>query len=144
MPHSKGFRRKSRGLQKYSHHAHGLSNIMTQYAVNDEVVIDIDSSQVKGMPHRRFQGKVGVVTEIRPRSLVIKLPIGDKMKTITPRLEHVKLHKGSAASVEKTSAAEAKTEKTKANAPKAKVASNPKTAAKPKATKAKAPTGSKE
>ncbi len=141
MPHSKGFRRKSRGLQKYSHHAHGLSNILTEYSVNDEVVIDIDSSQVKGMPHRRFQGKVGVVTEIRPRSLVIRLPIGNKMKTISPRLEHIRPHRGSSGSVEKT-ATETKTKtesKTKTSTAKTKTAAKPK----PK-PKAKAPRASKE
>ena len=141
MTHSKGFRHKTRGLKKDSKHAHGLSNILTQYSVNDEVVIDIDPSQVKGMPHRRFQGKVGVVEEIRPRSLVISLPIGNKMKQISPRLEHIRPHRGSSVSVEKTATkteTEIKTKtKTKAETTKAKA----KTTAKPKA---KAPRASKE
>ena len=114
---------------------------MTQYSVNDEVVIDIDPSQVKGMPHRRFQGKVGVVEEIRPRSLVISLPIGNKMKQISPRLEHIRPHRGSSVSVGKTATkteTEIKTKtKTKAETTKAKA----KTTAKPKA---KAPRASKE
>ena len=141
MTHSKGFRHKTRGLKKDSKHAHGLSNILTRYSVNDEVVIDIDPSQVKGMPHRRFQGKVGVVEEIRPRSLVIRLPIGNKMKQISPRLEHIRPHRGSSVSVEKTATkteTEIKTKtKTKAETTKAKA----KTTAKPKA---KAPRASKE
>ena len=141
MTHSKGFRHKTRGLKKDSKHAHGLSNILTQYSVNDEVVIDIDPSQVKGMPHRRFQGKVGVVEEIRPRSLVISLPIGNKMKQISPRLEHIRPHRGSSVSVEKIATkteTEIKTKtKTKAETTKAKA----KTTAKPKA---KAPRASKE
>ena|SRR3989304_3034871 len=141
MTHSKGFRHKTRGLKKDSKHAHGLSNILTQYSVNDEVVIDIDPSQVKGMPHRRFQGKVGVVEEIRPRSLVIRLPIGNKMKQISPRLEHIRPHRGSSVSVEKT-ATKTETEiKTKAETTNAKA----KTTAKPKAkAKAKAPSVSEE
>lgn len=141
MTHSKGFRHKTRGLKKDSKHAHGLSNILTRYSVNDEVVIDIDPSQVKGMPHRRFQGKVGVVEEIRPRSLVIRLPIGNKMKQISPRLEHIRPHRGSSVSVEKT-ATKTETEiKTKAETTKAKA----KTTAKPKAkAKAKAPSVSEE
>lgn len=141
MTHSKGFRHKTRGLKKDSKHAHGLSNILTRYSVNDEVVIDIDPSQVKGMPHRRFQGKVGVVDEIRPRSLVISLPIGNKMKQISPRLEHVRPHRGSSVSVEKT-ATETKTKtktetktKTKAETTKVKATAKP---------KAKAPRASKE
>ncbi len=102
MTHSKGFRRKTRGLKKDSKHAHGLSKILTDYSVNDKVVIDIDASQVKGMPHRRFQGKVGVVDEIRPRSLVISLPIGNKMKKISPRLEHIRPLRAASVSSEKT------------------------------------------
>jgi large subunit ribosomal protein L21e len=102
MAHSKGFRHKTRNLKRESKHARGLSKFLTKYSVNDKVVIDIDPSQVKGMPHRRFQGKVGVVDEIRPRSLVISLPIGDKMKKIAPRLEHIRPHRGSSDSVEKT------------------------------------------
>ncbi|OHE56375.1 MAG: hypothetical protein A3K61_06510 [Thaumarchaeota archaeon RBG_16_49_8] len=128
-------------MKKDSKHAHGLSNILTRYSVNDEVVIDIDPSQVKGMPHRRFQGKVGVVEEIRPRSLVIRLPIGNKMKQISPRLEHIRPHRGSSVSVEKT-ATKTETEiKTKAETTNAKA----KTTAKPKAkAKAKAPSVSEE
>lgn len=138
MTHSKGFRHKTRGLKKDSKHAHGLSNILTQYSVNDEVVIDIDPSQVKGMPHRRFQGKVGVVDEIRPRSLVISLPIGNKMKQISPRLEHIRPHRGSSVSVEKTATKTETKTKIKPETTKAKAK---KTTAKPKA---KAPRASKE
>lgn len=143
MPHSKGFRHKSRGLQKDSKHAHGLSKILTQYSVNDEVVIDIDSSQVKGMPHRRFQGKVGVVEEIRPRSLVIRVPIGNKMKQIAPRLEHIRPHRGSSGSVE-TTATQTKTKtESKIETKKTKTAAKPE--AKPKSkSKAKAPSAPKE
>jgi len=42
------------------------------------------------MPHRRFQGKVGVVEEVGRRTLVIRVPIGDKVKKVIARLEHVK------------------------------------------------------
>jgi large subunit ribosomal protein L21e len=92
MPHSKGFRRKSRNLTRESKHAKGLSKILIRYSVNDKVVIDIDPSQVKGMPHRRFQGRVGTVEEIRPRSLLVSVPIGKKVKKISPRLEHLRPH----------------------------------------------------
>ncbi|MFQ6135402.1 MAG: 50S ribosomal protein L21e [Nitrososphaerales archaeon] len=90
MTHSKGFRRKTRSLMKGSRRAKGLSQILTEYHVNDKVVIDIDPSQVKGMPHRRFQGKVGAVEEVRSRSLLINIPIGKKVKRVVARLEHVR------------------------------------------------------
>jgi len=37
--------------------------MLRDYTVDQKVVIKIDSAQVKGMPHRRFNGLVGKVTE---------------------------------------------------------------------------------
>lgn len=58
--------------------------------MGQRVVIDIEPSQQKGMPHRRFQGKVGVIKQIRKRSLVLSVMIGNKEKKPVVRLEHVK------------------------------------------------------
>jgi large subunit ribosomal protein L21e len=92
MPRSKGFRRKTRRLLKKTNRASGLSYVMIEYHIDDKVVVKIDSSQVKGMPHRRFQGLVGTVKEIRPRSLVLDVPVGNKIKKLIARLEHIKPH----------------------------------------------------
>jgi len=46
------------------------------------------------MPHRRFQGKVGTIEEIRRRSLIIHVPVGGKIKKVIARLEHVKPYTG--------------------------------------------------
>jgi large subunit ribosomal protein L21e len=53
------------------------------------VVIKIDPSQVKGMPHRRFNGLVGVVAESGRRTITLKVPVGGKTKTVIARKEHV-------------------------------------------------------
>ncbi len=93
MPISKGYRRKTRSLfSKRSRGMTGLTRLLREYTVNDKVVIDIDPAQVKGMPHRRFQGLVGTVREVGRRSLVIDVPVGNKMKTVIARLEHIKPH----------------------------------------------------
>ena len=94
MPHSHGFRVKTRHLLRKRLRL-GLSRILTQYHINDKIVIDIDRSMVKGMPHRRFQGKVGVVEKINRRALALTVPIGNKAKKITARFEHVKPLAGS-------------------------------------------------
>jgi len=91
LPRSKGYRRKTRSLLTKKKNK-GLASFLHDYKVEDKVVIDIDPSQVKGMPHRRYQGLVGTVEEVRRRSLVIKVPVGDKVKKIIARLEHVKPH----------------------------------------------------
>lgn len=93
MPRSKGFRRRTRHLLRVGRHAKGLSQFLIDYHLKDKVVIKIDPRQVKGMPHRRFNGRIGDVEEIRPRSLVVNVPIGKKIKKVIARFEHIKLHK---------------------------------------------------
>jgi len=89
MPKSLGFRRKTRALLRAKPRS-PLGAFLREYKVGDRVVIDIDSRQPKGMPHRRFQGLVGSVGEIRRRSLVLDVPVGDKTKQVIARLEHVR------------------------------------------------------
>jgi large subunit ribosomal protein L21e len=89
MPKSRGYRRKTRAMFRAKPRS-PLGSLLRQYKVGDRVVIDVDSRQVKGMPHRRFQGSVGSVEEIRRRSLVITVPVGNKLKEVVARLEHVK------------------------------------------------------
>lgn len=67
----------------------GLSSILREYSPNDKVVIKIDPAQVKGMPHRRFNGLVGIVKEVGRRVLTIEVPVGEKAKTVIARKEHV-------------------------------------------------------
>ncbi|MGQ9781704.1 MAG: 50S ribosomal protein L21 [Nitrososphaeria archaeon] len=91
MPRSRGYRKKTRSLlTKDSNDEQGLSYIMKKYNVNDKVVIKINPSVVKGMPHRRYHGKVGIVEKIMKRSLLINVKVGDKTKKVIARLEHVK------------------------------------------------------
>ena len=89
MPHHKGFRRKTRSLLT-SKSRPGLSRLMIEYAIGQKVAIDIEPSQEKGMPHRRFQGLVGIIQEVRPRAVVVDVPVGDKTKRIIARFEHIK------------------------------------------------------
>ena len=89
MPKSRGFRRKTRALLR-SKPRSPLGALLREYKIGDRVVIDIDSRQTKGMPHRRFQGTVGSVEELRRRSLVIEVPVGNKSKQVIARLEHVR------------------------------------------------------
>ncbi len=50
----------------------------------------IDSSQHKGLPHRRYHGKVGLVTEVGRRHVVLDVKLGEKSKTLITRLDHIK------------------------------------------------------
>jgi large subunit ribosomal protein L21e len=88
LPKSHGYRRRTRSLLKSSG-KRGLSSLLVEYAPNDRVVIKIDPAQVKGMPHRRFNGLVGTVTEVGRRAITIDVPVGHKVKTLTARKEHL-------------------------------------------------------
>jgi len=89
LPKSSGIRRKTRYIFQRKF-VRGLSYLLHDYNVGDKVVITIDPSEHKGMPHRRFQGKVGVVNSIGRRTLTVKVNIGNKEKSVTARLNHVK------------------------------------------------------
>jgi large subunit ribosomal protein L21e len=85
---SKGIRRRTRSLLT-KRSKKGLSSYLITYEPSQKVVIRIDPSQVKGMPHRRFNGLVGIVTDVCARVLTIDVPVGGKTKTIIARKEHV-------------------------------------------------------
>ncbi|MDP8023145.1 MAG: 50S ribosomal protein L21 [Nitrososphaeria archaeon] len=88
MPHYKGYRRKTRKLLTLES-KRGLSYLLNEFKPGDKVVIKIDPSQPKGMPHRRFHGRVGTVVEVRKRSLVVEVQVGNKKKLLYTRPDHV-------------------------------------------------------
>jgi large subunit ribosomal protein L21e len=88
MARSHGYRRRTRSLLR-RRESRGLSHILAEYAPNQKVVIKIDSTQVKGMPHRRFNGLVGIVRESGRRAVTIDVQVGDKVKTVISRKEHI-------------------------------------------------------
>ncbi len=94
MPKSHGARRRTRSLLKSSM-KRGLSNLLVEYSPHDKVVIKIDPAQVKGMPHRRFNGLVGTVTEVGRRAVTVDVAVGNKVKTVVARKEHVVRMEGS-------------------------------------------------
>ena len=88
MPKSHGARRRTRSLLRSSTKK-GLSSLLVEYSPKDKVVIKIDPAQVKGMPHRRFNGLVGTVTEVGRRALTVDVMVGNKVKKLVARKEHV-------------------------------------------------------
>ena len=70
----------------------GLSRLLAKYEVGEKVVIVIDSGVHKGMPHKRYQGKVGTVVEGRGRAYVVEIPQRKTVKLIIAKPEHLKRH----------------------------------------------------
>ena len=93
---AKGYRRKTRYLLKRKPRERGktgLSKLLRNYEPAEKVVIKLNPSVHKGMPHRRFHGKIGVVAEKRGRSYVVNVSQGKAIKEIIVRPEHIVPHK---------------------------------------------------
>lgn len=96
MRKSKGYQSATRHLLRKAPREHGklrLSKLLREYHPGSNVVVMIDSSVQKGMPHRRFHGKVGKVVSRRGRSYVVNVPQGDAVKEIITRPEHLMPYK---------------------------------------------------
>ncbi len=68
---SNGFRRGTRQLLRKDFGEHGmpgLSKTLQKFNVGDFVDCKIDSSILKGMPHKYYPGKTGIVYNVNPRS----------------------------------------------------------------------------
>lgn len=92
MRKSKGFRAGTRRLLKKQPREKGklrLSKLLQEYESGSSVVIKIDSSVQRGMPHRRYHGKVGTILSRRGRSYVVSVTQGDALKEIIVRPEHL-------------------------------------------------------
>ena len=95
MGKSKGPRRKSRSVltkRVREKGKLGLSRLLADYEVGDKVVINIDPAIHKGMPHKRFQGKVGTIVEKRGKAYVLDIPQRKTSKLVVARPEHVRKH----------------------------------------------------
>ena len=96
--------RKSRGYRSSTRHIFrkkprqrgkiGLSRVLQSYKIGDRVVIKVEPSLQKAMPHRRFHGRVGIVKQIRGRSYMITVASGSKEKQVITRPEHLRLFTG--------------------------------------------------
>jgi large subunit ribosomal protein L21e len=95
---SKGYYTGSRRLLKKKPREKGkpkLGKLLTKYEPGSQVIIKMDSSVQKSLPHKRFHGKIGTVVEKRGRGYVVSVSKGDAVKEIIVRSEHLEQYKGS-------------------------------------------------
>lgn len=96
MRKSKGYRSRARRVLTKEPREHGklrLSKLLHEYQRGTSVVIKIDSSVHKGMPHRRYHGRVGTILNKRGRSYVVSVSQGDAIREIIVRPEHLEPYK---------------------------------------------------
>jgi large subunit ribosomal protein L21e len=97
MKPSKGYCAGTRSLMRKAPRAKGkpkLTKFLYEYALGASVIIKIDSSQQKSLPHRRFHGKIGKVIGKRGRGYVVSVAQGNSMREIITRTEHLEPYKG--------------------------------------------------
>ena len=86
---SHGFRHKSRSIMTKSA-PRGVSFLLREYQIGQQALVIIDPRQHKGLPHRRYHGKVGRVINVGRRSVTLHVKLGNKTKTLITRLDHIK------------------------------------------------------
>mmetsp|Transcript_14567 Transcript_14567/g.21488 ORF Transcript_14567/g.21488 Transcript_14567/m.21488 type:complete len:170 (+) Transcript_14567:75-584(+) len=97
MPHTKGYRACTRHMFKKDYKTNGvipLGRYLQVYKVGDYVDIKVDSAVQKGMPHKFYHGRTGIVFNVTNSSVgvvVNKLVNGRiEKKRVNIRVEHVK------------------------------------------------------
>lgn len=96
MKKSKGYRSKTRRLLSKKPREKGkiqLSKLLHEYQLGNSVTVKIDPSVQKGMPHRRYHGRIGTVVGKRGRSYIVSVTQGDAVKEIIVRPEHLEPYK---------------------------------------------------
>merc|ERR1711991_799103 len=72
MVHSYGYKSGTRHLFQKQFRKHGMPNVsrlLTTFKVGDYVDVVADPAVRKGMPHKFYHGKTGIVWNVTPRGL---------------------------------------------------------------------------
>ncbi len=83
MKGSKGYYTGTRSLLKKPNRETGklhIGKILHDYPPGSQVIIKMNSSVQKSMPHKRFHGKIGNIVEKRGRGYVVSVPQGNALK----------------------------------------------------------------
>ncbi|TCD67898.1 hypothetical protein EIP91_011832 [Steccherinum ochraceum] len=97
MPHSFGYRARTRHMFKRGFKEHGpvkLSTFLIPYRVGDIVDIKANAAQQKGMPHKYYHGRTGIIYNVTPSAvgiLINKVVNGRYIeKRVNIRVEHIR------------------------------------------------------
>ncbi len=93
VKNSHGFRSRTRNLMSKKIRNKGLNSlsaVLIDYKEGDRVNIVIDSAVHKGMPHKRYHGRTGVISGQRGRAYLVDVSIGKAMRTLIIRPEHLR------------------------------------------------------
>ena len=89
---STGFRNKTRKLLSGAAHRRiTVARRLRAFDVGSKVVLRINPAIHDGMPHPRYYGALGKITEKRGRAYVVEIKDGGKTKWLISNGEHLKL-----------------------------------------------------
>ena len=96
MPHSNGYRARTRHSFSRKFREKGvlnLTNFMRVYKLGDYVDIKVNAAQQKGMPHKFYHGRTGIVYNVAPHAVGVEVnkEVNGRImkKRINVRVEHV-------------------------------------------------------
>ncbi|KAG2208343.1 hypothetical protein INT46_003667 [Mucor plumbeus] len=97
MPHSFGLRARTRHMFSRNFREHGsipLSTYLKTYKVGDIVDIKANAAVQKGMPHKFYHGRTGVIFNVTKSSVgvLVHKNVGNRYleKRVNVRVEHIK------------------------------------------------------
>ena len=68
-----------------------ITKFIQEFNNGQSVVINQEPSSHRGMPYKRFKGKVGKVIGKRGKAFIVEIRVGNKTKKIISRSEHLKV-----------------------------------------------------
>jgi large subunit ribosomal protein L21e len=89
---SRGFRRKTRKLLTKKDNSGFSDKLLTlgKLESGDKVVIILNPTFHKGMPHKRYHGHIGTIIKKRGRAYEVEVSKGDKKVLLVVPPEHLK------------------------------------------------------
>ncbi|KAI0321287.1 60S ribosomal protein L21 [Amylostereum chailletii] len=97
MPHSFGYRARTRHMFTRGFKEHGavkLSTYLIPYRIGDIVDIKANAAQQKGMPHKYYHGRTGIIYNVTPNAVgvIVQKVVGNRYieKRVNLRVEHIK------------------------------------------------------
>ncbi|MBD3195558.1 MAG: 50S ribosomal protein L21e [Candidatus Lokiarchaeota archaeon] len=96
MPLNKGYRNKTRKKYRKNPRERGLRSVekyLIEFDIGDTVdIIGDPSQQNRGLPHRRYHGRTGIITGIRGRCFEVQVKLGNSKKMLIVGREHIRLN----------------------------------------------------
>ena len=90
MKRSRGFRNKTRHILKKAKKRITITEKLKTFKIGDGVLIMLDASKQSGMPHPRYHGTYGKISEIRGKGYMVDIKDKNMPKQLLSAVEHLR------------------------------------------------------